>query len=205
MGRWRKTYNSLIQMIKILFLIVFSLFGISIFAQDQVIPLWEGTAPGSENWSQEEVQYKNEMGQNMVRNVVIPTLTVYQPAPEKSTGTSIIVAPGGGFLFLSWQIEGTDVAEWLVEKGITVFLLKYRLTNSGDTQEEFDKSLAALYSAIDDASNTETTDKGTNLSRSEIAKLGQQDGRQAIKLVRSRVNEWEIDPNKIGLKDFMIG
>ena len=62
----------------------------------QVIPLWQGPAPGSENWTQHEIQYKNARGEAMVRNIVNPTLTACLPAPGKATGTPVIVAPGGG-------------------------------------------------------------------------------------------------------------
>jgi acetyl esterase/lipase len=103
---------------------LFILLGIGniISAQQEIIPLWPDIAPGSENWTQKEVQYLNEQGQQMVRNVVTPTLTVYKPDPAKANGTSMIIVPGGAFLFLSWQTEGTEVAEWLVSKGVAVFL-----------------------------------------------------------------------------------
>jgi hypothetical protein len=72
-------------------------------AQERVIPIWPGMAPGSEKWTQKEVEYRNPQGQAMVRNVVKPTLSVYLPPKEKATGTAVIVCPGGGFRFLSWQ------------------------------------------------------------------------------------------------------
>jgi len=191
---------------------VFLLSGFSniISAQQEVIPLWPGVAPGSENWTQKEVQYLNEQGQQMVRNVVTPTLTIYKPDLDKATGTAMIIAPGGGFLFLSWQTEGTEVAEWLVSKGITVFLLKYRLTSSGSTQEEFQKAMIALFSAISVASNPENSDKPEgDISRSsamsDISRLGQADGRQAVRIVRQRASEWGIDPEKIGMMGFSAG
>jgi acetyl esterase/lipase len=191
---------------------LFILIGIRnvISAQQEVIPLWPGTAPGSETWIQKEVQYLNDQGQQMIRNVVTPTLTVYKPDPAKANGSAMIVAPGGGFLFLSWQTEGTEVAEWLASQGVTAFLLKYRLTNSGSTQEELQKARIALFSAISAASNPENSGKpegdiGRNKAMSEIAVLGQEDGRQAIRIVRSRAAEWGIDPLKIGIMGFSAG
>jgi len=185
-------------------------FGNIISAQLEVISLWPGVAPGSEEWTQKETQYLNDQGQQMVRNVVTPTLTVYSPDPGKANGTAVIVAPGGGFLFLSWQTEGTEVADWLVSKGITVFLLKYRLTNSGSTQEEFQKAMIALFSAISAASNPDNAGKPEgDISRSkamtDITQLGQEDGRQAIRIVRSSAVEWGIDPEKIGIMGFSAG
>ncbi len=179
-------------------------------AQQQVIPLWPGTAPGSENWTQKEVQYLNDQKQQMIRNVVSPTLTVYKPDPAKANGTAVIVAPGGGFLFLSWQTEGTEVAEWLASKGVTAFLLKYRLTNSGETKEEFQKAMMALFKAVSEASNPKNSDKpegdiSHNVAMSEISLLGQEDGRQAIRIVRRRAAEWGVNPAKIGIIGFSAG
>ena len=81
------------------------------FAQQPVIPIWNGVAPGSEMWKQQEVEYMNGK-QKMIRNVVIPTLTAYLPEKSKAVGTAVIVCPGGGFRFHSWDSEGVDVAKW---------------------------------------------------------------------------------------------
>jgi acetyl esterase/lipase len=194
----------------ILSFLILSGIGNIITAQQQVVPLYPGIAPGSESWTQTEVQYLNEQGQQMVRNVVTPTFTVYKPDPAKANGTAMIVAPGGGFLFLSWQTEGTEVAEWLASKGVTAFLLKYRLSNSGSTREEFQKAMMALFSSISAASRPENEGKpegdiNGNKAMSEIAVLGQEDGRQAIRIVRSRAAEWGIDPHKIGIMGFSAG
>ena len=106
----------------------------------QVLRLYEGKAPGSENWKQKETEFTHPMlTGKLVRNVTDPTLTVFKPA--KPNGTAVIVCPGGGFQWLSWQSEGTEVAEWLRAKGITVFVLKYRLINTGSTSADFEKAL----------------------------------------------------------------
>jgi acetyl esterase/lipase len=56
--------------------------------------------------------------------------------PEKPNGASVIVAPGGGYMFLSWVHEGTQVCEWLNSLGVTAVLLKYR-TPTRDEKEMF--------------------------------------------------------------------
>jgi acetyl esterase/lipase len=61
---------------------------------------------------------------NRVTDVTDPTITIYRP--EKPNGASVIVAPGGGYMFLSWAHEGTQVCEWLNSLGVTGVLLKYR-------------------------------------------------------------------------------
>jgi len=59
-----------------------------------------------------------------VTDVTEPTITVFKP--EQPNGTAVIVAPGGGFMFLSYAHEGTQVCEWLNSLGVTAVLLKYR-------------------------------------------------------------------------------
>lgn len=60
-------------------------------------------------------------------NVSTPQIAVYKPAPEKDTGAAVIVCPGGGFYILAYDLEGTEVAEWLNSIGVTAVVLKYRV------------------------------------------------------------------------------
>jgi acetyl esterase/lipase len=62
-----------------------------------------------------------------LQNVSVPTLTIYQPDPKIDTGTSVIIAPGGGFTILAFDLEGTEVAEWATSIGLTAIVLKYRV------------------------------------------------------------------------------
>jgi acetyl esterase/lipase len=64
-------------------------------------------------------------------DITEPTITVYRP--EKPNGASVIVAPGGGFMFLSYSFEGTQVCEWLNTIGVTAVLLKYRTPTRDET------------------------------------------------------------------------
>src|SRR6478672_229259 len=107
-------------------------------AQTAAVPLWPGTAPGSESWTQKETTY-GERPNGHVRNVVNPSLTLYLPDAAKATGAAIIIAPGGGFRWLAWEKEGTLVAEWLQTRGIAGLVLKYRLNDTG-TDEQFQQS-----------------------------------------------------------------
>jgi hypothetical protein len=108
-------------------ILVASLLGVStpLFAQS-TIRLYSGTAPGSEDWSFPESIVAGPFGP-MVTNVSQPTLTVYRPDPGSSVGTAMIVIPGGGFHFLAALEEEGKFAEWLRGKGITTFVLKYRV------------------------------------------------------------------------------
>src|SRR6478672_11403684 len=79
-------------------------------ASPQEIPLWENGAPGA-------------LGQ---ADTDKPTITAYR-APRGSSGTAIIVAPGGGYANLATEHEGRQEAYWFNAMGITAFVLKYRL------------------------------------------------------------------------------
>ena len=81
------------------------------------------------------IQSYGGVGPNRISDVSDPTMTVYRP--EKPNGTSVIVAPGGGFMFLSYAHEGTQVCEWLNSLGVTAVLLKYR-TPTRDEKEMFE-------------------------------------------------------------------
>ena len=100
-----------------------------------VIPLWPGGSPGAETWDQLEEELSLSDGLRVVRNVTQPSLTVYPEA--KPNGTAVIIAPGGAWHFLAIEHEGRQVAAWLTARGITAFILKYRLLRTGaDVQKE---------------------------------------------------------------------
>ena len=69
----------------------------------------------------------NENGHYLVTNVSEPELFVYLPSPDKATGASVIICPGGGYWVLAIRHEGHDFAKWFQERGIAAFVLKYRL------------------------------------------------------------------------------
>ncbi len=125
-------------------LIVFLLISYGARAQQKEIKLYDGAAPGSENWSWSEKQSdKNPMHQIMVYNVAIPTLTIFPPDPALASGTAVIICPGGAFHFLSIDNEGNDVAKWLAKRGITAIVLKYRVAHSG-TDDPFGDFMAGM-------------------------------------------------------------
>jgi len=119
-------------------LCVFVLLASCAVAQE-VVPLYPGTPPGSTPESYPEKEYFSKLwNTEVVSNVTKPSLTVFKPAPEKKNGTAAVICPGGGFMALSITSEGTDVAKYLTERGVTTFVLKYRLAHSGeDATQEF--------------------------------------------------------------------
>lgn len=72
-------------------------------AQEKVIRLYDGPAPGSERWKQTEQENRTNLLQaRVVYNVANPTLTVFQPPAGKANGTAVIICPGGAFF--SWPL-----------------------------------------------------------------------------------------------------
>lgn len=183
----------------------------------QVIPIWEGVAPGSEGWTQKEgsldlsdTRFNPPNPDTLVWNVVKPTLTVFKPAAGKANGAAIVVAPGGGFRVLSYVNEGTRVAQWLADRGITAFVLKYRLNRMPDDPAEVRKDLDRMLAAAANASRTPAAGQSAppalprlEFGPVELAALS--DGTQAVKLVRSRAKEFGIDPAKVGIIGFSAG
>ncbi|MFM7020180.1 MAG: alpha/beta hydrolase, partial [Aquirufa sp.] len=94
------------------------------------IKLYPGKAPGSEAWNWEVKEFTPMPNNRMLFNVTDPTLTIYPAATGKGNGTSIIIAPGGAFHILSIDSEGHDVAKFLSARGITAFVLTYRVVKS---------------------------------------------------------------------------
>jgi acetyl esterase/lipase len=93
----------------------------------QVVLLWPNGAPGSAGSGGHETVRLNEGGEHIVSGVHAPSITVYIPSSEKTTGAAVIVVPGGGHRELWMDHEGYHVADFLADHGITAFVLKYRL------------------------------------------------------------------------------
>lgn len=152
----------------------------SVYSQ-QLVNLWPGVAPGSENWAQKELKVDDTPLGTVILNVVTPTLTAYLPERGKATGTGVIIAPGGAFVALAIDHEGYKVARWLQEKGIAAFVLKYRVVEK----------------------RGEGIPTGMNMD--EVGKYGIADGIQALKVVRQHAAEWGIAQDRIGFMGFSAG
>lgn len=98
------------------------------------LPLWPGTAPGEQQAWPAEADLTSDKdsqvaGRRVIRvgNVSVPTLQVFAADPATSTGAAVLICPGGGHRILAYDLEGTEVAEWLQSRGITAVVLKYRV------------------------------------------------------------------------------
>jgi acetyl esterase/lipase len=100
-------------------------------AEPQVMDVWPGKVPGEKgDIGEEKVTPKSfPVGGDihLLGNVSKPTLTIYKPAKDKDTGAAVVICPGGGYSILAWDLEGTEVADWLNSIGVTGIILKYRV------------------------------------------------------------------------------
>jgi acetyl esterase/lipase len=88
----------------------------------EVVELYPGSIPNSK-----KTEKKETFNSGMFRGVTKPTLEVYLPEKEKSTGAAIIIIPGGGYGVVVYQGEGISTAKQFAKNGIAAFVLKYRL------------------------------------------------------------------------------
>jgi acetyl esterase/lipase len=174
-----------------IFFTVLSLVAVAV-AQD-VIPLYPGTPPGSTQENYPEKQYFSTVwNTDVVTNVTRPTLTLFKPSPELKNGTAIVICPGGGFMALSIASEGTDVAKYLAAKGVTAFVLKYRLAHTGeDATQEFGPLFADRQKFDETVKNVEP--------------LSIADGLAAVRYVRQHASEWGVSPDRVGIIGFSAG
>jgi acetyl esterase/lipase len=123
--------------------------GAALAAEPKVIPLYPGAAPGSEAWSYPETDTVGP--QDTVRrigNITRASLLAYLPEASSANGTAVIVCPGGGFRYLAFDYEGTDVAAWLNSIGVAAFVLKYRVARTGDAGEKDAAVMAERRTAV---------------------------------------------------------
>src|SRR5262245_39142303 len=150
-----------------------------------VVNLWPGKAAddagikGDEHFRElivNGVPYKVDgKPTKWLTNVTKPTISVYRPAKDKDTGAAMLICPGGGYHNLGWDVEGTEIAEWLNSIGVTGIILKYRCPRRpGDV-------------------------KGVP----PIGPL--KDAQRAVSLVRANAKDWGIDPKRIGMVGFSAG
>ena len=130
-----------------------------------------------------------------VRNVTSPTLTPFLPKPGTATGAAMIVAPGGGFLGLSIEKEGWRIAQWLADRGIAAFVLKYRVLPTPASQAEFADKMAVVL-------------KGGNpgfAPPEDTPAAAYADGIAALRYVRGHAAALGVDPRRVGFMGFSAG
>ncbi|MDQ8200561.1 alpha/beta hydrolase [Pelagicoccus enzymogenes] len=161
--------------------------------EPNAIPLNTGGVEGQEN----PESWFRQWGDPMARNISEATLTPFLPDPEKANGAAVIVAPGGGFRWLSMGNEGWEVAEALNEQGIAAFVLKYRLRPTGATIEDLERSMNRTFSSAG---------SGDNPPRPQWDLSNQlEDAEAAYDMIIERAEEWGVDTDRIGMIGFSAG
>ena len=97
--------------------------------------LWPGRPPGSPKvLPRPNPTRDNGMKELWLRGVAEPVVGIYRPA--NPDGRALLSLPGGGYQFLSIENEGINVARNFTPKGVTVFVLAYRLPGEGWLEPE---------------------------------------------------------------------
>lgn len=155
-----------------------------------IVRIWPGQAPGTETWAGDETERTdptNPFGPITVKsNVTVPTLTVVRPEPGEANGTAIVILPGGAFQVLAWDIEGTEVARHLADRGITAFVLKYRARAS--------KSDASRPGPVDFMAALQP-----------LREIAIADAAQAMRIVRRDAARYSVKPDRVGMMGFSAG
>lgn len=159
-------------------------------AQTQVLNLWPATPPGpapkTDGAERDLTKPEDKLiaGHKIIKlgQVSTPQMQVYLPPKEKANGGAVLVCPGGGFSILAWDLEGTEVAEWLNSIGFAAIVVKYRVP----TREHGD--------ALNDAGNAPMKAIGPVM-----------DAQRSMSLTRAKASEWGINPKRIGIMGFSAG
>jgi acetyl esterase/lipase len=173
-----------------------------------VFAIWpsNGLPPGSEKWTwHEQTMQAPGSTERMVRNIVIPTVTMFNATNGKTNGTAVIVALGGAFHFLMVDHEGYDMARRLTKLGVTALVLKYRVAHMPETDADVPPFLNKLFTVLPHPGPTAETPPVGTKEVEEARTWAEEDGRQAIRFVRHHAKDWGIDPNRIGIAGFSAG
>lgn len=117
---------------------------------------------------------------NWVTYVSRPTMTIYSPKGENN-GAAILVMPGGGYVAVAMDLEGTEICDWIARHGVTCAVLKYRAPQFWPRTEN----------------GVRQPPKGKLLPL--------EDAQRAMGLLRQGASSYGIDPEKIGVIGFSAG
>jgi acetyl esterase/lipase len=181
------------------------------FAQDGTIyPLQAPAEPnaiklgtgGVENQPASETWFR-QWGDPMARNITTATLTPFLPKKGQANGAAVIVAPGGGFRWLSLSNEGWEVAQALADKGIAAFVLKYRLQPTPESLDGFKESMNRTFAA---ATPPAGAPKDAPPVRPPMDLSNQlADAEAAYAMIIKRATEWGVDTSRLGMIGFSAG
>ena len=101
---------------------------------DHILKIWPHSPPGERIDVGPEKDFTKDTdeliaGRRIIKlgNVTTPEAHVYLPPANTRSGAAVVICPGGGFSILAWDLEGTEVAQWLNTLGVAGIVLKYRV------------------------------------------------------------------------------
>lgn len=150
--------------------------------------------PASESWFR-------QWGDPMARNITEATLTPFLPDPDKANGAAVIVAPGGGFRWLSLGNEGWEVAEALAEQGVAAFVLKYRLHPTPASLDDFRDWMERPRTP---PPSSESEDAPPAPPQRDLTDQ-LEDAEAAYAMIADRADEWGVDMDRLGMIGFSAG
>ena len=145
-----------------------------------------------------EQWYEIEGRGQFVRNVRVPTLIPYLPEEKKANGAAIIIAPGGAFLHHTFGSGGYEAAEWFRSQGFATFILKYRVEETPRDDAEYQAYVANKMAGYRAGGLSGTYTPAT-------PDYAFDDMCAAVKLIRTKAKEFNIEPDKIGIVGFSAG
>lgn len=143
----------------LILLLFLSLYGYASIPPVDTIALWKG----------ENIRFGKEV-------------SLYAYKPEQPNGISIIVCPGGSYYWHDKENEGELVAEWLRSKGITAFVLTYRVAGAAEI-----------------AFHTRLIFRGKRHPDMIT------DAQRALQYVQEHAPEYQLDSTRIGMMGFSAG
>ena len=168
--------------------------------EPNAIPLGTGSVkdqPAPETWFR-------QWGDPMARNISKATLTPFLPEKGKATGAAVIVAPGGGYRWLSMGNEGWEVAEALAKKGIAAFVLKYRLFPTAEKLEDFTAWMNRPRPAPQKTDDAAKTNAPAPMAQMDLSNQ-LADAEAAYAMILKNAKEWGVDTQRIGMIGFSAG
>jgi len=176
---------------------------ISLNAQNKTINVWSGPIPGAIKSANTHEVLDTTGGWSRLSNVVNPTLDVYLAPVEISTGSAVIICPGGGYGILAVGHEGKQVAEWFNRLGISAFVLKYRLPNDLIMK---DKTIGPLQDAQEAMRDVRRHAKEWKINPDKIGIMGFSAGGHLASSLSTHYNDkvYDADVNVSARPDFSL-
>lgn len=143
----------------------------------ETIDLWPGGAPSAPKTTLIETVNDRSIDKQMPDRAVFgisrPRMVVFRPAQtHHNSGAAILITPGGGYRWVVIDKEGYELGRWFAARGITAFVLFYRLPGEG-WDHRADVVLA--------------------------------DTQRAIRLIRQRAADFDIDAERVAAMGFSAG